>query len=154
MSRSKNEKSVINITKEIDIDSSLSRVWEVLVDINNWGRWNPSIDHAVIYGPFTQGARFKFSSGKWDFDSTIESLDVGRNVQFSCDTIGMCMRLSFNLQESNGQTNIKIETSVSGWLSRILKKALSRELEESVVTTVQSLKVIAIKKSGDDTKPA
>ncbi len=149
LSNSEIPKPVINIHNEFIVDSKSDRIWDILIDINNWGKWNPSIDHAVIYGPCSQGARLKFSSGKWDFDSTIIAFEPGKSIVFRSTTIGMKMMLSFAINSSNDRTKILIDISISGWLSKILKKSISKELNEIVETTMTSLKAIAGKKGGE-----
>jgi hypothetical protein len=45
------------LTTEITIAAPTTRVWQILTDFPNWGRWNPFIRH--IQGPLVVGARLE-----------------------------------------------------------------------------------------------
>ena len=75
------EKYHLHITDSIIINKDLKLVWDILSNINNWGRWNPSIDHAVIYGQLKKGTSFRCNSGICEFTSPASS--IKRAAKFS-----------------------------------------------------------------------
>tara|TARA_R110002096_G_scaffold91303_5_gene206616 strand:- start:793 stop:1239 length:447 start_codon:yes stop_codon:yes gene_type:complete len=68
---------------QVDITAPKEKVWEVLVDFDNYVDWNPTI--TKVTGNFEAGGTitFKFRKAPRPTDAYVESIDEGRMFVFS-----------------------------------------------------------------------
>jgi hypothetical protein len=137
------EKSHLNITSDIIINKDQKSIWQILTDINNWGRWNPSIDHAVMYGRLKEGTSFKCNSGKWEFDCEISKLELERYILFKGKTIGLTLVIAWQLEQASSGIKAIVSLKASGWMAGVFRKRLTEYSEYILHRWLESLKTQA-----------
>lgn len=53
------------------IDAAPETLWHLHTDINEWPRWNPGIDKALLRGDFTEGGVFDWETAGLSISSTV-----------------------------------------------------------------------------------
>jgi len=137
--------SIITAEKSIYIDKDLEVVWNIISDVNSWGKWNPSIDHAVLYGQFEKGSKLKLVSGKWDFDCVIGGINEGKNLAIFCKTMGLVVNLDWDLKIKSPNSEIKLIVSAEGFLVSLIRKRTMELVDGILESTLTSLKFRAEK---------
>ena len=133
----------MHITDSIIINKDLKLVWDILSNINNWGRWNPSIDHAVIYGQLKKGTSFRCNSGICEFDCEILGIESEQKILFKGKTIGLTLILAWLLELGSSGTKVIVSLDASGLMARIFGKRLANYFEFMLHRWLTSLKAQA-----------
>lgn len=133
----------LKITENIVINKDQKSIWDILTDVNNWGRWNPSIDHAAIYGQLREGTNFKCNSSKWEFDCKISKLELEQNIIFQGYTIGLSLILAWQLERDDQGTKVVISLNATGWMVSLFRNRLSNYFEYILHRWLTSLKTQA-----------
>ena len=128
------------IEKSIAIEKSAGDIWNTLTDFSGYRGWNPIIKHAAIYGPIAVGTGIKALAGKWDFEFTITKVHPPGEFEMRGSSVGISLRLCFNIDGRNGRTIIRIDAYSGGWISRVFKKKVRVNLEDSLEIFLNSLK--------------
>jgi hypothetical protein len=132
--------SKITANKNIHIVKNIPAVWKIISDVNSWAKWNPSIDHAVLYGQFEKGSKLKLISGKWEFDCVIDEIEIEKSLNIYCKTMGLIVTLQWNLKKLNQSGEIKLEVSAQGFLANLVRKKTLELVDGILESTLTSLK--------------
>lgn len=133
-------KSIPIARQDIRINKPAADVWQVLIDINAWGRWSPVIRHAVLYGPIRIGTAFKCISDEWDFQSAITELQHEHRLVLSGKTIGARLNMNWNLRPIGNETSVGLSAVISGWLPAIFTKRARNRIESDMAIWLRALK--------------
>lgn len=128
------------IEKSIAIEKSVGDIWGTLTDFSGYRSWNPVVKHAAIYGPVASGTGIKALAGKWDFEFTITKAHLPGELEMRGSSVGINLRLCFNIDEGNSQSIVRISAYSSGWISLVFKKKVKVNLEDSLEIFLNSLK--------------
>lgn len=107
----------VQAAAEIAVSAPMVRVWGLLLDIENWPRWQPDISRVSIEGAPAIGTRFSWSTGGMEIHSTIRLIDPQRRLCWTghmlyfhaihCWTLGVL---------PDGRVSVKVRESPDGWL--------------------------------------
>jgi hypothetical protein len=131
---------VRKIEKSMAIEKSVGDIWNTLTEFSGYRSWNPIVKHAVIYGPVAAGTGIKALVGKWDFEFTITKAHAPGEFEMRGSSVGINLRLCFNIDARNGQSIVRISAYSGGWISRVFKKKVRVNLEDSLEIFLNSLK--------------
>jgi hypothetical protein len=130
----------IVIKDEIAITKVRAAIWSLLTDISRWSRWNRLIKRAAVYGPVKPGTEFKFLSGKWDFDGIINEAIPNSIFVIKCNSIGLRLRISWEILEQINGAKVAVNVAVSGWIVSLFKHKVRQTLTDDLFTLLYSLK--------------
>jgi hypothetical protein len=126
----------ISSRREIEVAASPEVVWEVLTDFDRWQEWNPEVKSMSYEGPLAPGAMFRWKAGPGTIVSTVEELDRPRYIRWRGRTLSIAAIHEWRFDEREGGTHVETEESFSGFLVRLargtLRKQLDRALEEGL----------------------
>jgi uncharacterized protein YndB with AHSA1/START domain len=129
--------------KEIFIQASPDKVWDIQTDINSWKDWQPDISRAQLYGDLTVGSVFRWTSGGLAITSMLQEVEPGRRIAWTGHALGSNAKHIWIFRPQDDGTLVTTEESMEGWLIRLLKPLMPRFLEQSLDVWLSSLKTKA-----------
>jgi uncharacterized membrane protein len=126
--------------KSIVINASAEKVWKVFSDINNWDAWQKEIVTPKINGAFKSGTSFNWKSNGLTITSTLQTVEINEMVGWSGPAFGAFAIHTWYFTEHNGQTTIRVEESMEGWLVTLLKSNFQSSLDTSIEHWLDALK--------------
>jgi uncharacterized protein YndB with AHSA1/START domain len=133
--------------KEVYIQASPEKVWEIQTNIDAWKEWQPGISSSLILGPLTVGAFFQWTSGGFAITSTLQEVQPKTRIAWTGRAFGSQARHIWMFQPQGDGTLVTTEESMEGWLIRLLKLSMPKFLEQSLDLWLSSLKFIAEKQA-------
>jgi uncharacterized membrane protein len=131
--------------KNIVINAPVEKVWKVFSDINNWDAWQKEIVTPKMNGAFKPGTSFNWKSNGLTITSTLQTVEKNRMVGWSGPAFGAFAIHTWYFTEQNGQTTIRVEESMEGWLVTLFKNTFQSSLDTSIEHWLNALKVEAEK---------
>lgn len=131
--------------KNIVINAPVEKVWKVFSDINNWDAWQKEIVTPKMNGAFKPGTSFNWKSNGLTITSTLQTVEKNRMVGWSGPAFGAFAIHTWYFTEQNGQTTIRVEEIMEGWLVTLLKNTFQSSLDTSIKHWLNALKVEAEK---------
>jgi len=140
-----NQNAPVKQNKAIFIQATPEKVWAVLTDINNWPNWNPKISKAQMNESITPSAKFKWTVNGAKIKSTLHTVDPHKTFGWSGITFGGSAIHNWYLRAQGDGTYIQVEESMEGWLIKLFKQKMNRDLEADMLIWLEQLKVTAEK---------
>jgi len=131
--------------KSIVINAPVEMVWKVFSDVDNWDSWQSEIVTSQINGEFKPGTSFTWKSNGLTITSTLQTVEINKKVGWSGPAFGAFAIHTWYFTEHNGQTTIRVEESMEGWLVSLLKSKFQSSLDNSIEYWLRSLKAKAEK---------
>ncbi len=125
---------------EILINASPAQVWSVLTNINQWPAWNPNIRTAKLEGEAMVGANFHWNVKGASIQSILHTVIDQAAFGWSGTTFGGSAIHNWYLENQNGHTLVKVEESMEGWLVRLFKNKMNRDLAVDMAFWLKKLK--------------
>lgn len=135
-----NQEAPVVQTKEIFIDASPEKVWEVLVHIENWDDWNDRISKPVVNEKPEVGSTFTWKTNGSKIKSKIHTLQPNRILGWTGKTFGATAIHNWYLDSSGKGTTVKVEESMDGWIIGLMKKKMNRILADDMAYWLEKLK--------------
>ena len=129
--------------KEIFIQASPDKVWDIQTNINSWKDWQPDISRAQLIGALTVGSVFRWTSGGFAVTSTLQEVEPKRRIAWTGEAFGSNAKHIWILRPQGDGTLVTTEESMEGWLILLLKPLMPRFLEQSLDVWLSSLKTKA-----------
>lgn len=126
--------------KSIVINAPVEKVWKVFSDVNNWDAWQKEIVTPKINGAFKPGSSFNWKSNGLTITSTLQTVEINKMVGWSGPAFGAFAIHTWYFTEHNGQTTIRVEESMEGWLVTLLKSTFQSSLDSSIEYWLDALK--------------
>jgi carbon monoxide dehydrogenase subunit G len=133
----------MNVKSEIEINSDRNLVWRILSNVNEYSRWNPHINHAVLYGQFEKNNDIKLVSGKWEYEFKIIEIVFEHGLYLVGKTIGVNIDLKMKLDDSDSKCKLIVDLTVNGLITAIFKKKIEQATSDFIGLFLSSLKVRA-----------
>ncbi|MBI1227135.1 MAG: polyketide cyclase/dehydrase [Bacteroidetes bacterium] len=130
----------------IIIQASPALVWAVLTDIDNWPNWHPKISAAKLESPLTVGSCFTWAINGMKIKSTLQTVSPNVAFGWSGSAIGATAIHNWYLTEQAGSTFISVEESMEGWLVRLFKGKMNRDLAKDMKEWLEAMKAVIEKK--------
>jgi uncharacterized membrane protein len=137
-----NPDAVLKTSKEIEIHAPVSAVWKTQTDIDAWKNWQPDISSAQLKGELASGAIFEWTSGGYKLKSTLVEVVENRTLGWKGAGFGVsAIHVWHFISLENGNTLVRTEESMDGWLVKLFKNMMNRKLNDSLETWLSALKV-------------
>jgi hypothetical protein len=124
----------------ISIEASVVVVFKIISEINNWSRWQTGVAKANIEGEPIKGKSFVWKTGGVNIVSTLHTVDPFTEIGWTGKFLWITAVHNWYLRdEKNGNCQVTVEESLSGFLSGVMK----RSLHEGMIKNLQELKIAA-----------
>ncbi len=139
-----NGNAVLKTSKEIEIRAPVEKVWDIHTNIDAWHEWQPEISEARLASSLEPGATFVWKSGGFKLTSTIVEISENKFLGWNGRGLGASAIHIWEFKKmENGNTLVRTEESMDGWLVRLLKGMMDKKLNESLGIWLKSLKQAA-----------
>lgn len=126
---------------EVEVEAPPARIWDLLVDVEGWPRWNPGLQFAVLRGDLAIGSRVDCRVDGMRIRSRVADLDPLRVLGFSLATIGATGHARWELEGlAQGSTRVRLQEEWRGVVVRLLAPTLRRTLEVSRSAALEGLR--------------
>ena len=126
--------------KEIQIKATPQKTWQVLVDINNWSKWNPKINNPLLKDELKVGANFKWSINHTTIKSKVHTYKNNEKFGWVGKAFGTKAIHTWHLHQTQDGTSVVVEESMEGWLMKLFKTKMNTILEQDVMFWLKKLK--------------
>jgi len=133
------------IETSITVEKDAAYIWNTLVEFSNYRSWNPVVKHAAIYGPVSAGTGIKVLSGRWDFNFVIKNASAPKELVVEGRAVGLKIRLCFYIKDENNVSMVTAVAYIKGWISRIFRKRIIGNIEESLDIFLMALRKRVLK---------
>lgn len=134
-----NKNAPVYIKESITINSSPQEVWNTLTHIDQWSSWNPLIQNAKLNGELLPGTTFNWKTGGMKIKSTIHTAMPHERFGWTGKAIGSNAIHNWEIESKNGQVVVTMEESMDGWLVKMMRKKIQKELEKSALVWLEKL---------------
>ena len=133
---------------KIDIAAEPEVVWDALADFERWPAWNPEVKAMSIDGRVAEGTTFRWKAGPGTITSTLRSVDRPNEIGWTGKWLGIDAVHVWHLEGADGQTHLRTVESWAGWLSRLLRRPVRKQLQKSLDAGLPHLKAEAERRAG------
>lgn len=135
-----NQNAPVACSRSISIQASNEKVWSVLTNIPKWTSWNSEVNRVNMTDQIKPDANFQWKSGGANINSTLHTVEYLKSFGWTGKAIGAFAIHNWKLNESNGQTIVTVEESMEGFLVKLFKKAMHRNIEKGMQSWLEQLK--------------
>ncbi len=137
----------VSVSSSIDVDASPERVWAEISDPSTWSAWNAN--HVGFSGDapelapaaeFTEQLQVRGAAAEVDW--TVAALEQPRQLALTGKG-PLAIKLDHRYAiagEEGGRTRVEISLSLSAVALKPMIKALSKELEKNLPTSLEALR--------------
>ena len=125
---------------EIEIIAEPETVWDMLIDIENWPKWNHDMKNASSKGEVSVGSSFKWKAGPGTITSTFQEIERPKLLVWTGKTLGIKAIHVWKLMPKDDKTIVRSEESWEGLIISIIPGRMEKTLEESTESGLQYLK--------------
>ncbi|PKL66600.1 MAG: polyketide cyclase [Methanobacteriales archaeon HGW-Methanobacteriales-1] len=136
-----NEKAPVTARAKIEINADPELVWKIMVNIEEWPRWNPEIKSAAIFGDLSVGTKFKWKAGPGTITSQILEVDPPKTLAWKGKTMGIKAIHLWNIDFINEKTVVSTEESWDGIIVHLMKGTMQKSLQKSINAGLKYLKI-------------
>lgn len=126
--------------KDIIINATPEKVWQILTNIDNWGQWNQRIKQPKRQGPLEVGNTFTWKTNGSKIKSKIHSCSPNKVFGWQGKAFGVSAIHNWYLEPSGKGTKVSVEESMQGWIINLMKKKMNEKLEEDMLFWLAQLK--------------
>ncbi len=127
----------------IEIAAGPDVVWEVLADFERWPAWNPDVKNISLEGPVAEGTTFRWKAGPAKITSTLRSVQPPREIGWTGKTLGIDAVHVWRFDAGDGHTLAFTAESFAGWLPRLLRGRMHKQLHGTLDVGLRRLKAEA-----------
>jgi len=127
-------------SSEIEMHASPEVVWRALTDIAAWPSWNPDVRSVEIDGPPAPGTTFRWKAGPGSITSILREVDLPRRIAWTGKTLGITAIHVYELEPQDDVTLVRSAESWDGLVVRLLRRRMSKTLEEATAAGLERLK--------------
>ena len=138
--KSINNNAPVKCSKQITINASAEKIWEVITNINNWANWQTDISQSKLHGELITGSTFDWKTGGARIHSTLHTVEPYRHFGWTGKTFGMFAIHNWTLIENHGKTVVIVDESMDGFLAKLFKSSFNKNLEKGMWHWLELLK--------------
>ena len=116
----------------IEIAAQASVVWDTIADFERWPAWNPDVKTMSLDGPLAEGTTFRWKAGPGTISSTLQHVERPRQIGWTGKTLGIDAVHVWRFEDHDGGTLASTAESWAGWLPRLLRGPMGRQLQKSL----------------------
>lgn len=126
--------------EEIVVNAPIEKVWALQSDINHWADWQPDVSKATLDGGLEVGKIFRWKAAGLAITSTLQIVEPYTQLGWTGDSIGMKAIHIWHFEATNNRTRVRVEESLSGWLTRLMCLFDRNFLQKSMAKSLAILK--------------
>ena len=139
-----NKAAVLKTSKEIEIQAPVDKVWDIQFNIEAWPEWQPEISDVKLESNLKPGASFVWKSGGFKLTSIIGQVSKNSFIGWFGKGFGASAIHIWEFEQlENGNTLVRSNESMDGWLVKMLKGMMDKKLNDSLDIWLDSLKKAA-----------
>jgi hypothetical protein len=127
----------------LDVAAPAYDVWAVMTEFHRWKCWNSQIKEARLDGPLAPGSVFRWWSGPGSITSVLRAVDPPRELGWSGKTMGIHAEHVWRLEPTSTGVKVTTEESWRGLPTRLMRRRMTRLLDEAIATGLENLKIEA-----------
>lgn len=108
----------------VEIAAPAARVWEVLIDVERWSEWTPTVTSVrrLDEGPLQSGSRAKISQPKIpETEYIVTELDPGRSFTWVARGPGVTTTARHTVEAlPDGGSRVTLTVEQGGWLGSVM----------------------------------
>ena len=136
-----NKDAIVKISKEIEINAPIETVWKIQTNIDSWPDWQHQISDARLLGALELKSIFIWKSGGFKLTSSIEKVVVNSFLGWTGKGLGAsAIHIWEFISLENGNTMVRTNESLDGWLVKLLKGTMEKKTNESLDVWLNALK--------------
>jgi uncharacterized protein YndB with AHSA1/START domain len=128
---------------KIEIAAAPAVVWDALADFERWPAWNPDVKTMSLEGPVAPGTTFRWKAGPGTITSTLECVERPREIGWTGSTFGIKAVHVWRFDGDHATTLASTAESWTGWLPRLLRGPLRKQLQRGLEAGLPHLKAEA-----------
>ncbi|WP_304236587.1 SRPBCC family protein [Jiulongibacter sediminis] len=136
-----NEKAPVVQRREIKIQASPEKVWEVLTNIEKWPDWNNKISKSSVESRIKKGTVFNWKTGGSMIKSKIHTFQPYHLFGWTGKAFGASAIHNWNLYPTEEFTIVSVEESMEGWVIRLFKTQMNKKLGNDMGFWLKRLKL-------------
>lgn len=109
-----NENAGIRDSHAIIINADIDKVWDILVDMENWPAWNPEVKKVTLDGDVAEGTNFNWIQGRTHGSSQIQSVNKPSTLSWTSKAKLVKRIYVWSLESDEGQTIATVSASFQG----------------------------------------
>lgn len=109
-----NENAGIRDSHATIINADIDKVWNILVDMENWPTWNPEVKKVTMDGEVEVGTNFKWIQGRTHGNSQIQKVDKPHTLSWTSKAKLVKRIYVWSLESDEGQTIATVSASFQG----------------------------------------
>jgi len=130
----------ISSRREIEVGAPPEVVWEILTNFDRWPDWNPEVKSMSYEGALAPGAMFRWKAGPGTIVSTVEEVDRPTYIRWRGRTLSISALHEWWFEERDSGTHVETEESFSGFLVRLVRGTLQKQLDRALEEGLGHLK--------------
>ncbi len=133
---------------EIEIAAPRDVVFDVIADFERWPTWNPDVESMSLDGPLAEGTMFRWKAGPGTITSTLRCVERPSQIGWTGKTLGIHAVHVWRLEANDGQTRATTAESWTGWLPRLLRGPLRKQLQKALDAGLPRLEIETKRRAG------
>ncbi|AWW32815.1 polyketide cyclase/dehydrase [Echinicola strongylocentroti] len=133
------EAPVVQI-KEIIINATPEKVWQILTNIGSWNEWNERIKQPTLQGDLEVGSSFTWKTNGSKIKSRIHSFSPNKTLGWKGKAFGASAIHNWYLEPTENGTKVSVEESMEGWIINLMKKKMNEKLADDIIYWLEQLK--------------
>ncbi|WP_462249917.1 SRPBCC family protein [Ekhidna sp.] len=109
-----NENAGIRDSHATIINADIEKVWNILVDMENWPSWNPEVKKVTLEGEVEEGTNFQWTQGRTHGNSQIQSVKKPNTLSWTSKAKLVKRIYVWSLEFDEGQTIATVSASFQG----------------------------------------
>lgn len=124
----------------VEIAAEPEVVWDTVADFERWPEWNPDVRGMSVDGPVAEGTTFRWKAGPGAINSTLRSVERPSRIGWTGRTLGIDAVHVWRFEPRDGHTVATTAESWAGWLPRLLRGPMRRQLQNALDAGLPRLK--------------
>lgn len=112
-----NENASVRDQHSIIINQPIDKVWDVLLNLEEWSSWNPDVQQMKISDTLEVGTHFECQIGGKKSKSQIQQLKRPNLLSWTGTSSWIKRIYVWNLEADENQTIVTLSTSLEGFLT-------------------------------------
>ncbi|RPD99138.1 polyketide cyclase/dehydrase [Aureibaculum marinum] len=135
-----NQEAPVIQSKEIVINATPEKVWQILTNIDGWSEWNERIQQSSLKGGLKVGNIFTWKTNGSKIKSKIHTTIPNKMLGWEGKTFGARAIHNWFLQPTENGTKVSVEESMEGWIINLIKKKMNLKLADDMTHWLEKLK--------------
>ncbi|GAB4239352.1 MAG: hypothetical protein Tsb0034_15370 [Ekhidna sp.] len=133
-----NENASIKDQHSIVINAPIDKVWDILIDLQNWKEWNSDVKKMDVEGPIKAGTKFNWTIGRLKAQSQIQLIDKPQTLAWTEKSSWVKRIYVWSLEQDENQTLVTLSSSLQGVFTVLVER--HSKVYDELLNWLESLK--------------